>query len=197
MLRHGPGGGKDGAIHRGILAAEVTSGHRAPTRRAVALLAVGAVIAASLLVLFMVRPRGLHFPDEVAGYPRMTSKTATRFEDLLSRTSIGGLQMRGTVYGNGDHPSAMVFVYVAGLPADRSLDGLLRELTGSGTGPAGSASATREGVQYLCSPSADPAHPGTSCVFSDGKVVGGVSFFSPTDPRAALDIARDAYRGVT
>ncbi len=172
-------------------------------------LLVGGVVCAALLVIAavtLVLHRGDGFPEAIGGLPRLHSAVATQFESTLASTQIGGVHMRGAMYGNGVLPQLIVERF-DGVP-DTYLQGSASDFfdqaargfeTTSGTtvDTADMVSQTIDAVVYQCA----SVHPSTTSTSSfngalcmwKGADLGLLVTIRTNDPAAAIADVRSTY----
>jgi hypothetical protein len=173
---------------------------------------VAAVVAVNLGVgVLLVTRSHSDVPGQIAGLPRLRTESARSFEHLIASFDIGGLSLRGAMYGSGDQPQLVLERFVGsddpfqGVPIETVLGqadaGLGGSFGGSGDlDTAATVSETRDGVEYACAPFHGSSFPGAGdvsviCIFS-GHASGVVFDLRTAEVSTALDDAEAAYHAV-
>jgi len=195
---------------------DLASGVGAPaarrSRRWPWIVAAFVLVNAGVGAFVLTRPDANGMPDEVAGLPRLHTDAARSFEDFLASVHVGGVSIRGAMYGNADRPELLLERFVdgddpfQGLPVETVLG---QAASGLGIGMGGgeldedaTVSDTRDGADYACAPFRGPALPQIGdvtvvCVFSGGGA-GFLLDLRTSLPSEGIDdaqAARDAILG--
>lgn len=172
-------------------------------------LIVAAVVGAAFLLIgavTFVLHRGDGFPGSIGGLPRMSTAVAKNFESTVSSTRIGGVRMRGAMYGSGALPQLIVERF-DGLP-DAYLQGSAGEFfdqaargfeatSGTTVDTAGMVSQTIDSVAYQCaavhpSTTSSSSFNGALCMWK-GADLGLLVTLRTSDPTAAIGDAASTY----
>jgi len=169
------------------------------------------VFANALLVAFLLTRDGDDgLPDRIAGLPRLRTAQAKDFEDVLSGFRVGGISLRGGMYGTGERPELILERFVGsddpfqGIPIETVL-GQAGSAFGQGFAIGGeidfeaTVSRTGDGVEYACAPyqgtAAAAGDASIICIFS-GRTSGILVDLRTSDTASALGDAQAAYRAV-
>jgi hypothetical protein len=146
---------------------------------AILLLAISAVA----LVVFLTQGGSDGFPDSALGYERLHNEEAERAESAVEDIEIGGVEIRGAVYGSADEPelfAALYENYPAGLDAEAIMQGAAggAEDSGGEIDQESLRSAESGGYSFACMSGGGPgflipggpSRQGVLCVFQGGLV---------------------------